>query len=158
MSQWPISVRTSCTNSLGPRLLRGNQTVVLEDPNVSGILKNRKLAHAIADAGWRIMRTLLVSKAAKRGRAVVTLNRWPPTFPTCWACGCQDGAKPLSLPRRRCAACGTEQDRDVHAAKNILTAGLAERLNNCGVESQTSVLVPGVEAGGHLKEKSAYRI
>ena len=86
---------------------------MLEDLNVAGMAKNHMLARAMADAGWRLLRTLLESKATSQ----------------------------------TCSACGTDHDRDVNAAKNMLTAGLAERLNACGAESRTSVLASGSEAG-----------
>ncbi|MBO0786665.1 MAG: transposase, partial [Actinobacteria bacterium] len=44
----------------------------------------------------------------------------------------KDGPKPLSVRTWTCVACGTRHDRDVNAARNILAAGRAERLNACG--------------------------
>ena len=43
------------------------QLIALEDLNVSGLLKNRKLSRAISDLGWREFRTLLEAKAEKYG-------------------------------------------------------------------------------------------
>jgi putative transposase len=70
--------RLDYLHQLSTRLIRENQTVVLEDLNVSGMLKNRKLARSIADAGWRQLRILLESKAEQYGREVVVINRWLP--------------------------------------------------------------------------------
>ena len=139
-------------HKLSTRLIRENQTVVLEDLNVSGMVKNRKLARAIADAGWRLLRTLLESKAEIYGREVKIISRWEPTSQTCSACGHRDGKKSLSVRAWRCSACGAEHDRDVNAARNILAAGLAARLNACGAEGKTSVLASGSEAGTHLNQ------
>jgi len=71
-----------------------------------------------------------------------------PTFQTCSGCGASDGPKPLSVRAWTCAACGAVHDRDVNAARNILAAGRAERLNACGgdVSPPLAVAVPG-EAG-----------
>ncbi|MYK06253.1 MAG: IS200/IS605 family element transposase accessory protein TnpB, partial [Synechococcus sp. SB0670_bin_20] len=55
--------RSDHLHKLSTRLIRENQTVVLEDLNVSGMVKNRKLARAIAGAGWQLLRTLLQTKA-----------------------------------------------------------------------------------------------
>ena len=140
-------------HKLSTRLIRENQTVVLEDLNVSGMVKNRKLARAIADAGWRLLRTLLASKAEIYGREVTIISRWEPTSQTSSACGHRDGKKALSVRAWRCSACGAEHDRDMNAAKNILAAGLAERQNACGAEGLTSVLASGSEAGTHLNRE-----
>ena len=143
----------------GTRLMRENQAVVLEDLNVSGMLKNHKLARSIADAGWRLLRTLLESEAKVYGREVKVISQWEPTFQTCSACGHTDGKKPLSIrrwkcSRWKCSACGAEHDRDINAAKNILAAGLAERLNACGAKSKTSLLASGTEAGTHPNQEA----
>lgn len=67
--------RPDVLHKLGTRLIHGNRMVALEDLNVSGILKNRKLARAIADAGWRMLRTLLEAKAEQYGREMVVVKR-----------------------------------------------------------------------------------
>ena len=123
---------------LGTGLLRENQTVVAEDLNVSGMLKNRKPARSIkaVDAGWRQFRTLLESNAEQCGRQVVVLNRWLPTSQTCSACGHRDGTKPLSVRHRKCPACGAEYDRDINAAKN----------------AAKNILAAGAEAATHLNQ------
>jgi putative transposase len=75
--------RLDFLHQLSTRVLRENQTVVLEDLNVSGMLRNRKLARSIADAGWRQFRILLESKAEQYDRQVVVINRWLPTSQVC---------------------------------------------------------------------------
>ena len=144
------SKRLDFLHKLSTQFIRENQTVVLEDLNVSGMLKNRRLAKSISDAGWRMFRTLLEYKAERYGREVWVISRWEPTSQRCSACGHQDGKKPLSVRTWTCAACGSAHDRDINAAKNILAAGQVERLNACGVKSKSSVLVSDPEAGTHL--------
>ena len=106
----------------------------------------------IADAGWRLLRTLPESKARLYGGEVKIIGRWEPTSQVCSACGHKDGKKNLAVCAWRCSACGTEHHRDVNAARNILAAGLAEGSNACGAESKTSVLASGTEAGTHLNQ------
>jgi putative transposase len=67
--------RLDFLHQFSTRIIRENQTVVLEDLNVSGMLKNKNLARSIADAGWRQFRTLLESKALQYGRQLVVINR-----------------------------------------------------------------------------------
>ncbi|MXW12420.1 MAG: IS200/IS605 family element transposase accessory protein TnpB [Synechococcus sp. SB0668_bin_13] len=131
--------RLDVLHKLSTRLIRENQTVVVEDLNVSGLSKNRKMARSIADAGWRLLRGLLEYKAELHGRALRVISRWEPTSQRCSACGDRGCKKELAVRSWTCPACGTEHDRDVNAAKNILAAGLAARLNGRGAESKTGV-------------------
>jgi len=142
--------RLDYLHQLSTRIIRENQTVVLEDLNVSGMLKNRKLARSIADAGWRQLRILLESKAEQYGREVVVINRWIPTSQVCSTCGHHDGKKDLSVREWQCPSCGTVHDRDINAALNILAAGLAESRNGRGATHQSTALVAaGCEAPTH---------
>ena len=144
--------RLDFLHKLSTQRIRENQTVVLEDLNVSGMLKNRRLAKSISDAGWRMFRTLLEYKAERYGREVRVISRWEPTSQSCSECGHKDGKKPLSVRTWTCAACGSAHDRDSNAAKNTLAAGQAERLNACGVKSKSSLLVSDPEAGTRLDQ------
>lgn len=142
--------RSNFLHQLSTRIIRENQTVVLEDLNVSGMLRNKKLARSIADAGWRQFRTLLESKGKQYGREVVTINRWLPTSQVCSACGHHDGKKELSIREWQCPSCGTVHDRDINAALNILAAGLAESQNGRGAAHKSTLAVAaGCEAPTH---------
>jgi putative transposase len=142
--------RLDFLHQLSTRIIRENQTVVLEDLNVSGMLKNRKLARSIADAGWRQFRTLLEAKAQIYGRLLVVINRWLPTSQVCSTCGHQDGKKELSIREWQCPSCGAVHDRDINAALNILAAGLAESQNGRGAAHKSTALVAaGCEASTH---------
>ena len=75
-------------HNFSTRLLRENQTVCLEDLNVSGMVKNRRLARAISECGFGMLRTLVESKASLyAGREVRIINRWEPTSQVCSECG-----------------------------------------------------------------------
>ena len=109
--------RLDLFHKLSTKYIRENQTVALEDLNVSGMLKNRRLAKSISDSGWRMFKTLLEYKAVLYGREVVVVSRWEPTSQRCSSCGHRDGKKPLSIRRWTCSACGAAHDRDINAAK-----------------------------------------
>jgi putative transposase len=117
------------------RLVRDNQTVVIEDLAVRNMVKNRKLARAISDAAWREFRSMLEYKANWYGREVVVVDRFFPSSKLCSACGALAGHMPLDVRIWTCA-CGTTHDRDVNAAKNILAAGLAVTACGAGVRPQ----------------------
>ena len=114
-------------------LIRDNQAVHVESLNIAGMLRNQRLARAIADAGWAQFVRLLEEKADRYGRAVVKVSRWLPSSKTCSGCGYVMDSMPLNIRAWACPECGVGHDRDHNAAVNILAAGRAERLNACGV-------------------------
>ena len=130
--------RTDFLHKLSTRLICENQTIVLEDLNVSGMVRNRKLSRAISDMGWRQFRTLCEAKAEKYGREFRVINRWEATSQKCSCCGFNGGKLDLSVREWKCANCGTSQDRDINAAKNIVAGGQSETLNGRGGKCKTS--------------------
>ncbi|CAD5974719.1 RNA-guided endonuclease InsQ/TnpB family protein [Planktothrix agardhii] len=125
--------RNDFLHKLSTKIVRENQTIVLEDLNVSGMVKNRKLARAISDLGWQYFRTMLEAKSLMYGRDFRVINRWTPTSQTCSCCGFKGGKKELNVREWICLNCGTFHDRDINAAVNILVAGgLSETLNGRG--------------------------
>jgi putative transposase len=114
-------------HKLTTRLVRENQTVVIEDLSVRNMLGNHRLARAISDAAWSELRGMLEYKAQWYGRTVVAVDRWYPSSKTCSTCGRINPTMPLGVRSWTCPGCGTDHDRDINAAKNILAAGLAER-------------------------------
>ncbi|GGA43317.1 RNA-guided endonuclease TnpB family protein [Okeania sp. KiyG1] len=134
--------RTDFLHKLSTEIIRENQTIVLEDLNVSGMVKNRKLSRAISDLGWRQFRTFLEGKAEKYGRDFRVISRWEPTSQTCSSCGFKGGKLDLSVRVWECLNCGAKHDRDQNAAINILVAGgQLETKNGRGGKRKTSVKV-----------------
>jgi putative transposase len=131
------------------RLVRDNQAVYAEDLAVSGLMRTR-LAKSVADAGWSQLVRCIQEKAAQYGREFSKIGRFEPTSQVCSGCGVKDGPKPLSIREWTCTACRMVHDRDVNAARNILAAGRADRLNACeaGVRPPLTV-AGGAEAGTH---------
>jgi putative transposase len=129
-------------------LVRDNQAVHVEDLNIVGMVRNRRLARAISDAGWGQFVRLLEEKAERHGRTVLKVSRWLPSSKVCSACGHVMDAMPLRVREWRCPSCGMAHDRDHNAAKNILAAGQAERRNACGAQVSPSFgEAQGDEAG-----------
>ncbi|WP_214558940.1 RNA-guided endonuclease TnpB family protein, partial [Planktothrix agardhii] len=125
--------RNDFLHKLSTKIIRENQTIVLEDLNVSGMIKNRKLSRAISDLGWRSFRTMLEAKSVMYGRDFRVIDRWTPTSQTCSCCGFRGGKKELNVREWICLNCGISHDRDINAAVNILVAGgLSETLNGRG--------------------------
>ena len=135
-------IRTDFLHKLSTEIICENQTIVLEDLNVSGMVKNRKLSRAISDLGWRTFRILLEGKAEKYGRDLRVINRWEPTSQKCSCCGFHGGKLDLQVREWECLNCGAKHDRDTNAAINILVAGgQSETLNGRGGKRKTTVKV-----------------
>ena len=113
-------IRTDFLHKLSTDLVRKYDVIVLEDLNVSGMVKNRKLAKAISDLGWRQFRTFTEAKCEKYGKEFRAINRWEPTTQKCSCCGFKGGKKKLDVREWTCLNCGTFHDRDINAAVNIL--------------------------------------
>ncbi len=107
------------------QLVRGNDLIAIEDLNVSGMVRNRRLARAISDCGWGEFRRQLEYKCQRAGRRLVVTGRWYPSTKMCSACGFVLAGLPLKVRAWRCPSCRALHDRDLNAAKNILAAGLA---------------------------------
>ncbi|GLX03342.1 RNA-guided endonuclease TnpB family protein [Microbispora sp. NBRC 16548] len=114
------------------RLVRDHDLIVIEDLNVTGMVRNRSLARVISDCGWGEFRRQLGYKTARAGRRLVVIDRWFPSSKTCSACGHLLATLSLSTRHWTCPGCGTRHDRDVNAAKNILAAGRA--VSACGAD------------------------
>jgi putative transposase len=111
-----------------------NSTIVVEDLNVGGMLKNHCLARSISDAGWSEFVRQLEYKASWNGGSVVKAGRFYPSTKTCSACGMVKDEMSLSERTYHCDGCGLVLDRDVNAARKLLSLSSASsaRFQACG--------------------------
>lgn len=114
--------RQAILHELSDFLTRRWKVIVLEDLNVSGMLKNHKLARAVANAGFGLLRQMIEYKARLRGVRVIYADRWFPSSKTCSGCG-QIHQMPLNQRMMKCD-CGLSLDRDLNAALNLEKYGL----------------------------------
>ncbi|MFJ6837191.1 RNA-guided endonuclease InsQ/TnpB family protein [Streptomyces sp. NPDC091209] len=139
-------------HKLTTRLVRENQTLVIEDLTVRSMVKNRSLARAISDAAWSQFRSMLEYKAAWYGREVIAVDRWFSSSKLCSTCGTLADKMPLNVRTWTCD-CGTTHDRDMNAAKNLLAAGRAVAACGAGVRPQRSS--PGGQSA--MKQETSRR-
>ena len=104
-------------------LLKDYDTICMEDLNVRGMLKNHKLAKAIAEVGLYRFRQVLTDKAVLNGKQVVFVDRFYPSSKTCSVCGYIKRDLTLNDREWTCPECGTHHDRDLNASINILNEG-----------------------------------
>jgi putative transposase len=119
------NIRKDFLDKLSTKLCRENQTIVIEDLNVTGMLKNHCLARAIADLGWSEFRRQLEYKSKIYGCKIVVADRFFPSSKLCPCCG--HIKENLTLADRvfKCDCCGFEMDRDIKAAKLLAVLGTA---------------------------------
>ena len=104
--------------------------ISVEDLNVVGMVKNRRLAKAVSDASFGEFRRQLEYKTARTGARLHVVDRWYPSSKTCSKCGRAKAKLPLSERVYRCDGCGLVMDRDLNAAVNIMVAGSAPETIN----------------------------
>lgn len=122
---------TSCLVKTKP-----HKTIVIEDLNVSGMLKNHKLAKAVSNIGFHEFRRQLEYKCAWYGKELIVANRFYASSKLCSCCGNKKDNLTLKDRTYYCNICGNEFDRDLNAAINL---------------EQYTVRYTGINAGGDDK-------
>ena len=116
--------RANFLHHVSRRLVNENQVIVTETLNVRGMARNRRLARAIADAGWGELVRQIGYKAEWAGRTHIAVDRWFPSTKRCSGCHATQDGLTLADRQWRCDACGAHHDRDLNAAKNLAQEGL----------------------------------
>ena len=118
-----VNQRENYIHSVVNELLKYYDTISMEDLNVSGMLKNHKLAKAIQEIGFSRFKSVLLDKSVNNGKRVVFVDRFYPSSKTCSCCGYVYRKLTLKEREWKCPDCGEIHDRDLNAAMNILTEG-----------------------------------
>ena len=116
--------RANFLHQASRRIVDENQVLVTETLNVRGMMRNRCLARAIADAGWGELRRQIAYKAQWAQRTHIEVDPWFPSTRRCSACHAHSEGLTLADRHWRCGSCGAEHDRDVNAACNLEQEGL----------------------------------
>lgn len=128
------NIRADALHKLTSDLTSRFHTIGIEDLNVRGMVKNRRLSRSIADMGFFEFRRQLEYKSLRRGGQVVVAERFFASSKTCSACGHKLDALPLSAREWACPACGVIHDRDVNAAINLKNLAVSSTVSACGEE------------------------
>lgn len=137
------NTRTDYLHKVSLDLVRNYDAIYLEDLNIKGIMKNHRLARQISDVAWGEFVGMLTYKADLNDKKIVKIDRFYPSSKTCHNCGYVKKDLKLSDRSWVCPECGAILDRDVNAAMNILSAGLADY--TCG-DSVKPIKVGAYEA------------
>jgi putative transposase len=111
-------------HNLTTKLVSENQVICMEDLNVSGMMRNRKLAKAIQELGLGEMRRQIEYKSQWYGRDLMFVDRFFPSSKTCSDCGWKHPNLKLSDREFCCEGCGLVIDRDLNASINIKNEGM----------------------------------
>ena len=132
--------RRDFLHKLSTLLIRENQAIGVETLAVKNMVRNRRLARCISDAGWGMFVGMLEYKADWYGRTLVKIDRWTPTSKMCSSCEHVAKSLPLKMRQWTCENCGAAHDRDVNAAINIKrAAGLVDLCKNARGEETSGV-------------------
>lgn len=131
--------RKDFLNKASTKLIRENQSIALENLNVSGMLKNHCLAQSIADVSWSTFVSMLEYKADWYGVNILRIGRFEPSSKMC-TCGVINKDLKLSDRTWTCKSCGTTHDRDILAACNIKSFALKNIFS--GTESKNQDELP----------------
>ena len=117
--------RNDYLHKLSRRIIDENQVIALEDLKVINMEQNNKLARNINDASWSRFVTMLTYKADWYGRTVIKVPSNYPSSQLCSICSYKNSiTKDLGIRKWTCPKCGSIHDRDINAAKNILSKGI----------------------------------
>jgi putative transposase len=129
------NIRKDAIHQLTTKLVKTFDCVVIEDLNVKGMLKNKRLSRSIADIGFYEFRRQLDYKAKMRGKTILVADRWFASSKICSSCGHKVDILPLSSREWDCPQCHTPHRRDVNAAKNLKSLAVSSTVSACGASS-----------------------
>ena len=122
-----VNQRLDFLHKLSKHLISKYDVICIENLDINKILKNNGFAKSVLDTSWGELTRQLKYKADWYGKRIVQINRFYPSSQICNNCGYQNTLiKDLTIREWICPQCNTNHDRDINAAKNIMTVGLKQ--------------------------------
>lgn len=116
--------RSNAVHTMTKRIATGYKTIFVEDLNVAGMMRNRRLAGGLLDASFGEILRQLKYKSTWHGGETIKVGRFFASSKTCGDCGCINHELTLRDRTWTCAGCGVVHDRDFNASCNIEAEGL----------------------------------
>lgn len=151
------NIRHDAIHQFTTELTENFSTIVIEDLNVKGMLRNRKLSRSIADMGFYEFRRQLIYKAAMRNKKVIVADRWFASSKLCSVCEFKNVDLKLSTREWQCIKCNSQHHRDVNAAKNLAKLAVSLTASACGASSG-GVITSAITSHGALKQESNTKV
>ncbi len=137
--------RNDYLHKLSKSIIDENQIICIEDLKVKDMMSGSKLAKNISDVSWSRFVSMLIYKALWYGRTVIKVPKDYPSSQLCHVCGYKNSiTKSLNIRKWTCPECGTVHDRDINAAKNILSKGI-EMLTKDGTHPDSLFMLGSLE-------------
>ena len=138
--------RNDYLHKLSKKIIDENQVIALEDLKVKDMEQNNKLARNITDASWSRLVSMLTYKANWYGRTIIKVPNDYPSSQLCSICSYKNSiTKDLGIRKWTCPECGTIHDRDINAARNILSKGI-EILTKDGTHPDSLFMLGSIES------------
>ena len=138
--------RNDYLHKLSKKIIDENQIICIEDLKVKNMEQNHKLARSIVDASWSRFVSMLIYKADWYGRKVIKVPSTYPSSQLCSKCSYKNSiTRDLAIRRWTCPKCGSIHDRDINAAKNILSKGI-EILTKDGTHPDSLFMLGSLES------------
>ena len=138
--------RNDYLHKLSKKIIDENQIICIEDLKVENMEQNHKLARSIVDASWSRFVSMLTYKANWYGKTVVKVPSNYASSQLCSKCGYKNSlTKDLRIRKWTCPECGSVHDRDINAAKNILSKGI-EMLTKDGTHPDSLFMLGSLES------------
>ena len=138
--------RNDYLHKLSKKIIDENQIICIEDLKVKDMMSGSKLARNISDVSWSRFVSMLIYKADWYGRKVVKVPSTYPSSQLCSKCSYKNSiTKDLAIRKWTCPKCGSIHDRDINAAKNILSKGI-ETLTKDGTHPDSLFMLGSLES------------
>ena len=138
--------RNDYLHKLSKSIVDENQVICIEDLKIKDMEQNNKLARNISDVSWSRLVSMLLYKADWYGRKVIKVPSTYPSSQLCSICGYKNSiTKDLRIRKWTCPKCGSIHDRDINAAKNILSKGI-ETLTKDGTHPDSLFMLGSLES------------
>ena len=130
-------------------MVNNYDVIVIEDLNVSGMVKNRRLSKSISDASFSTFRSQLEYKTKWYGKELILADRFYASTKICSKCGTKKDSMSLSERVYKCEVCGMELDRDLNSAYNLRAIGVnvaesTRRPNKTSIDAKVDELCKNI--------------